>query len=510
MNTDNRNDFSGQTQTVIRGAFVNLIGNVGKFSHFGFDLVAARLMGQQVFGYYSTTWLILHLSFIVCYFGAHRLIIDAVVRSKAERSDELYRVVLAYLFLSFTLSFLLVAGIYLFAGDIARALDKPPIEEYLKIVVWSAPFYCATTIFLSATRGLKIMRFWVIIRMGFEPFSDFVMISFFFFALNLLTAPFLAKVVSFFLGACLSLYIFQKYFSQGNIFKSFPDRTIWKRILSFGFPVMSADFLSVVTLRLDIIPLSILAAAPQVAIFQVILNIGNIMRNLPQAIDPIMMPLVVEMKIKNDMRGLENTYATLIRVGLFLSFGFFILISLFGDLLLSVYGAGFTTGAFALIIVVFGIMINVTFSSIEPVLVMSGYAYLNLFNNLFFVTINLIIDFLLIPSYGILGAAVGSLSASLLTSALQVTEIYVVLKLRPLRWSLLLIVVYGFLFLAVFSALEYSLSGLPHFIVYRSMEVLVCTSLYLFTGWKWFFTLEERALFRGVIKFPLKKGAREL
>ncbi len=483
-----------------RGAFVNLIGNIGKFSHFGFDIVAARVMGQNIFGYYSTTWLILHLSFIVCYFGAHRLIIDAVVRSKAEKNDDFYRSVLAYLLLSFTLSLLLVAGIHLFAGDIARALDKPPIEDYLKIVVWSAPFYCSTTIFLSATRGLKIMRFWVIIRQGLEPLSDFLMISFFFFVLHSYAAPFWAKVVSFLVGSCLSLFIFHKHFPALGIFRRWPSRKIWKRILTFGFPVMCADFLSIVTLRLDIIPLSILVPAAQVAIFQVVLNIGNVMRNLPQAIDPILMPLVVEMRLKNDTRGLENIYSTLIRVGLFLAFGFFILISVFGDMLLSIYGNDFTSGFLALILVCFGIMINVTFSSVEPILVMSGFPYVNLFNNLLFVATNLILDFWLIPVYGILGAGIGSLCASLLTSAVQIFELYVLLRLRPLHWSLFVIVIFGFLFFVLFRAMDHLLQGLPYPFIYRSVEFVLYIALYLLTGWKWYLTGEERVMFGGIFK----------
>lgn len=489
-----------ETREVARGAFVNLIGNLGKFSHFGFDIIAARAMGQHVFGYYSTTWLIMHLSFIVCYFGAHRLIIDFTVKSRDNESDVFYKGVLAYLILSFVLSSLLVVSVYLFAHDLASALDKPPLENYLKIVVWSAPFYCATTILLSATRGLKIMKLWVLVRTGLEPLSDFLMISLLFFVLGLYSAPFYAKVISFTFGCAVSLYLFNKHFSIKKIFASRPDRDLWKRILSFGLPVMSADFLSIVTLRLDIIPLSILVPSAQVAIFQVILNISNVMRNLPQAIDPIMMPVVVELKHRGDMRALENIYAVLIRAGLFLSFGFFVLVSIFGDLLLSVYGNDFLSGAGALILVCFGIMIHTAFSSIEPILVMSGFPYLNLFNNLFFVAVNLMIDFWLIPSYGIYGAAVGSLSASLLTALLQVAQLYLVLKLRPLRWSLFKILMFGALFFVFFKGIEFAVSDFAYLQFLRLFFAVLYIPLYLWVGWKGYLTKDERELFAGMFR----------
>jgi O-antigen/teichoic acid export membrane protein len=257
VNSVHNKSFPKETREVARGAFINLIGNLGKLSHFGFDIIAARAMGQHIFGYYSTTWLIMHLSFIVCYFGAHRLIIDFTVKNRDEDNDDFYKGVLAYLILSFLLSAILVILIYLFAHDIAVALNKPPLEKYLKIIVWSAPFYCATTILLSATRGLKIMKLWVLVRTGFEPLSDLVMISSLFFIFSMSSAPFYAKVISFTLGTLVSLYVFNKHFSLRSIFASRPGKRIWKRVLSFGFPVMSADFLSIVTLRLDIIPLSL-------------------------------------------------------------------------------------------------------------------------------------------------------------------------------------------------------------------------------------------------------------
>ena len=489
-----------ETKEVARGTFINLIGNLGKISHFGFDIIAARVMGQQIFGYYSTTWLIMHLSFIVCYFGAHRLIIDYVVKHINKNDDELYRGVLSYLILSFLLSGLLVFMIYLFAHEIAYALDKPPLETYLKIIVWSAPFYSASTILLSATRGLKIMKFWVLIRTNFEPLSDLIMISSLFFLFGLLSAPFIAKVISFALGSMLSLYFFQKHFSVGHIFKFRPTFRTWKRIFSFGFPVMSADFLSIVTLRLDIIPLSILVPTAQVAVFQVILNISNVMRNLPQAIDPIMMPIVVDMRHRKDMQALEHMYSTLIRVGLFLSFGFFVLVSIFGDMLLSMYGGDFVTGAAALTMVCFGIMMHTTFSSIEPVLVMSGFPYLNLFNNLYFVIVNLLIDFLLIPTYGIYGAAVGSLSASVSTSIIQVMELYLILKLKPLRWNLLNIFLFGAVFYVIFKSIEYAANDFPFQLYIRLICFLIFVIAYVIVGWKWYLNPEERHLFSNMFK----------
>ncbi|MCB0831904.1 MAG: oligosaccharide flippase family protein [Bacteroidetes bacterium] len=486
-----------ETYEVTRGAFVNLIGNLGKFSFLGFDLVATRMLGQEIYGYYSTTWMILNLAFIVCYFGAHRLVIDFVAKSKARGDSEFYRAIVGCVLLSLVLSSLLVAAVYVFAFDIAQIFNKPPLAQYLKIVCLSAPFYCVTTIMLTATRGLKIMRVWVFVRQGLEPLLDFVLILSIVLIFGVSTAPFLARALAFGLGCIASIWFFSKYFSLRGLFGALPDINQWRHIFVFGFPVMLADFLFTVILRLDIIPLSLLVPAAQVAVFQVVLNIGNVMRNIPMAIDPIMMPIVVEMRHRGDLNALNDIYSALIRIAFLLCFGFFMLVALSGDLILSMYGSDFVTGNLVLVLVIGGLALHTVFSSIEPVLVMSGYPYLNLMNSVFFVTINLIIDFLLIPAHGLTGAAIGCFSASVLTSIVQILQFHFLLKIHPLSWSMLKPLVFGvgLLVLAKISELLFLESTF-----YRILVSLVMVLCYFLMGWRFFFRTSERQLLGGLMK----------
>lgn len=490
-----------ETQVVARGAFINLMGNLGKLSHFVFDIIATRVLGQAVFGYFSTTWLIMNLAFIVCYFGAHRLVIDFVVKSRTENDEEYYKGIAAYVYLSFMMSAFLVLFMQFFAGDIARWLDKPPLEEYLKIMSWSAPFYCLTTILLTATRGLKFMKFWVFVRNGAEPFLDLTFLCIIFFSFSVMAAPFYAKALGFTGGCVVSLYFFNKFFSFKKIFRFWPSFNIWKRVVSFGLPVMFADFLSIVILKVDVIVLSILAPAGQVAVFQIILNIANTMRNIPQAIDPIMMPVVVEMRQKQNYEALEKIYATIIHISFFLSTGFFVLNVLFGHLLLNIYGSDFVYGSTALMMTCFGIMLHTIFSSVEPVLIMSGFPYLNLFNNIFFVLVNLVIDFLLIPSHGILGAAIGCVTASALTAGLQLGQLYFKLKLRPIRWDNWLVAAFGGAFFLIYAGLDliFGRLGINNLTI-QIFSFISYLVLYLYFGWKWIFHDDDRLIFSTMLK----------
>ncbi len=486
-----------ESKIVARGAFVNLIGNLGKLSHFFFDLIATRMMGQQIFGYFSTTWLIMNLAYLICYFGAHRLIIDFVAKNRSENSDAFYRGISAYLILSWILSAWLVLFMHFFADDIAMFLDKPPVGQYLRIMSWATPFYCMTTIFLSATRGLKIMKLWVFVRNGVEPLSDLLAIMLLFFVLRLESAPVAAKATGFAIGFLASCYLYGKHFSFKTMLSSKPRWMEWKRIGSFGLPVTFADFLSIVILKVDIIALSIIGTAAQVAVFQVILNIANTMRNIPQALDPIMMPVVVDMRQQRNYSALETIYASVIRVSLFLSIGFVVLNLLFGHLLLGLYGEGFVYGTTALLLACAGIMLHTVSSSIEPVLIMSGYPYLNLFNNVFFVAVNLALDFLLIPHYGIAGAGIGCFVASAATAALQVGQLYRRVRIRPLRRDLWRVIAFAAAYYVVFGSV---LSIITSPLWFEIVLFVIFLITYVVLGWRWVFDDADRDTYSVIFK----------
>ena len=494
-----------EIKDVVKGTIVNLLSNLGKLSHLFFDLIATRFMGHEVFGYFSTTWLIMNLSFVVCYFGGHRLIIDFVVRGKAGDDEEYYRGIFAYVLLSFILSGLLVACIYLFAEDIAAYVNKPPLAGYLKIMVWSAPFYCVSTILLTATRGLKIMKLWVYVRNGVEPFVDLVYIAVMFFALSMFSAPIAAKALGFVTGAVFAVYFYGKYFSIRKIWERRPTGMIWKQILVFGFPVMVMELMSIVTLKVDLIPLSIMATASMVGVYQIILNVGNVMRNIPQSMDPILMPVVVSMRLKNDATALENIYVTLFRINIALSFGFFIMVALFGDMILLIFGEYFIIGTTTCIIACFGIMLNTVFSSIEAALIMYGYPYTNMAVNIFFVSVNLILDFALIPDYGITGAAFGCLIACCLTAVVQIVLTRRLLKINPFRWDFLNIIATGLLFWIVFAFIRFGLFSAGLDMIYAHAVLgAVFLPFYLYFSWKHLLLPGDREVFSGLFNNKLK------
>jgi O-antigen/teichoic acid export membrane protein len=169
---------------------------------------------------------------------------------------------------------------------------------------------------------------------------------------------------------------------------------------------------------------------------------------------------------------------------------------------MSIYGDAYVPGFTALAIACCGVLLHTLSSSVEPALIMSGYPYLNLINNVFFVVVNLVADFLLIPAYGLIGAAIGSLTASLLTATLQTVMLYRVLHVQPLAWHYVWVLLYGLVFLILFKLLHSVLgeAGLYDELAVRILLFGTYVVSYLVLGWKWVLHDEERKVFRSIIQ----------
>jgi O-antigen/teichoic acid export membrane protein len=99
--------------------------------------------------------------------------------------------------------------------------------------------------------------------------------------------------------------------------------------------------------------------------------------------------------------------------------------------LLHLFGRGFAGGASALAVLALGQLVNVGTGTVTGLLAMIGRARLSVLNSLFFLGLSLVLDFLLIPRWGILGAAIANASALAAVNLLRLVQVHHALGISP-------------------------------------------------------------------------------
>jgi O-antigen/teichoic acid export membrane protein len=190
-----------------------------------------------------------------------------------------------------------------------------------------------------------------------------------------------------------------------------PDAPGMIEMLRFSLPVSGSSLLNTLALRVDVLLLgAFVGRAPGVTlesfgVFCAAAEIAGGLRKVRQVFDPIFAPVAATRHVAGDRDALRATVAgpgRWVLAGQLPVVGFLVLAS---GAVLSIYGAGFRTGALWLALLAMAHAAN-SFAGLVETLLMIERPGLNFINAAITVAIQFLAGLLLIPYYGVIGAVV--------------------------------------------------------------------------------------------------------
>lgn len=193
------------------------------------------------------------------------------------------------------------------------------------------------------------------------------------------------------------------------------------RILLYSFPFLLITAKAVLFNNVDSIMLGWLADTKAVGLYSVAAKISLLTSFFLQISNSTISPKIAAMYSKKMIFEI-NLMVQRITFGLFV-FGiiFLIFIIIFGYDILLFWGDGFQEAYYILLFLTFGQFINISTGAAGLVLVMSGFEKLQARISIFFLLLNIILNFFLIYNYQALGAA---LATSIVVSLENITKVY--------------------------------------------------------------------------------------
>jgi len=151
------------------------------------------------------------------------------------------------------------------------------------------------------------------------------------------------------------------------------------------------------------------------------------------AVNVIFAPMISEMYGKGQLDRLEVVFKLVTKWIFLTSFPIFLLIVVFSEPILYLFGAEFSAGAPALRILSAGYLIDASVGSVGFLLTMTGRPNVNLINSIVLGIANLALIVFLTPRYGMLGTAVAVGAATAIINLARLGEVYHFLKIHPYR-----------------------------------------------------------------------------
>lgn len=285
------------------------------------------------------------------------------------------------------------------------------LAGYLKIGLPATVFASILFINSESIRALKKIRQYVFFKQIGLNMLAFLLVAIGFLFYKGKELPVIAYLTAMVIMAGVSFYYWKQLSRPPEISTEKEGPPGIKAMLSVSFPMLLASSLFFVINWTDTLMLGYLSTEANVGIYNVAYRIAAVTSIASFAVNSIAVPKISEAFSTKDFDSLEKTVKNSTFMIFWSSVPIVAIILLFPDFLLGLFGEEFTAGTYALLLIMAGQFISAFSGCVGQVLQMTGHQ--RVFQNIVFFAciLNILLNYILIPQFGIVGAAIASMAS---------------------------------------------------------------------------------------------------
>jgi len=370
-----------------------------------FNFISIRLLGSEVFGRFNYGFNI--IAFIMTFASAG---LNSGIMYFFPKNQGKY-ISFAFLF-NFLASILIAIITYIFADDI-----------FLKRMVPLIWVLSAQQLFLGIYSSRSRIKTYFNIQTILGKFITIgITVIFYYLGLrdtnNLILSTFIAGIISIIIHIIVNKDLFNKI-------------VVSKTLIIFSLPTLFSEIMFQIMSRIDAVMIGHMTNKTQVGIYIVAAQIATSTSVVLLIFNTAFAPKISHMYHNGQLKELKSLYCKATRIlGLF-SLITFIIILTFGHLVLSLYGAEYEIGYKVVVYRAIGQFINAGVGSVWLMLRMTGKTQYQVYGTMAGAILNIGLNYLLIPLYGINGAAIASMVVTIFMNLLGFILVINIFRVNP-------------------------------------------------------------------------------
>lgn len=419
-------------------AGITLVGSgVGAVLAFANEVLAAHFLGVAVYGLYALALMLAKVGEIVAVFGLPLSVLHylPVHLSRLQRGHALGTIIGAVMLpLVFGLGFALAL---LFAGEwvATDVFRQPQAGRFIATIGAAIPLLALADLLGNVARGFGRALPYIIIR-NITPALCYMSVLILLLvwhgsAIGAAYGYIAGIVVGVMLGVGFVAQLVRQHIGL-------PRPVIQVgRLYRYAVPVALNSVVSLVMVWTDLFLLGVFTDASTTGIYrgcmQIVFSFDLVWNACSAATAPIY-PVLLADRQHSEMQA---TYSSAVRLSTLLAVPIAMIIFTNSSDILGLLGPGFSTGGLALAILAGGQFIKVVFGNASVVLIVGGRQTLEAGNGAIGAGLNLILNVLLVPRYGLMGAAIATATSLIALGVLRAVQLRRVLALHTLDRSVL-------------------------------------------------------------------------
>ena len=308
-------------------------------------------------------------------------------------------------------SLILLCLLFLLADIVANVIyDVPEMTIPLRIFSVGIPFIVLMRIILQVYRGFNIVKPYIL-------FEDVIRNIVFILCIGivlLLNLQLTGVIGAFILSAIITFIIVIIYFKKKPPLEyktnsGSPEHSVLKELLVFSMPLFLVVILRHVTTWTDTLMLGYFVEVEEVGLYNGALPLAHLLPTFLGAVLFLYVPMTSELYSQGKIDDMTKSYQTISRWLLAVTLPFFLILAFSPGATLKIFfGAEYVVGLNALRVLCIGQLINACAGSVGVILNMTGHERYTVRGVGTAAAMNILLNFVLIPKFGINGAAVAT------------------------------------------------------------------------------------------------------
>jgi O-antigen/teichoic acid export membrane protein len=444
--TASKQTFQQNIVKTAKGGSISFAGRTFEYIiRFIFSILVARAVGAEQYGLYTLALTITPILSMLSLLGLQTGIVAFLAPAIRTRNDtRIWGIIQVCGGIPALLSIILGVTLFIFSVPVATlGFHDPRLIPLLQIVSVSIPLDAMGFIAYQIIISYQKPKYSVLANNLVLPITK-LFLTILFLALGMgVKGIIFAHVIASAIGLALIIYYVNSLFPLNRPITRAERNT--GMLLRYSLPVHLGWVLNTIRGTLETLVLGFVGLTTGVGIFAVASRLSSLGTMLFLSIGNISTPMIADFYNQGDLIQLNQLYQTTTKWVAMFNIPLFLTFVLFSKPLLSIFGGDFTNGSVALIVLSIGNLFYTGTGLGANILDMTNHTKFNSINSVIMVIVTISSDLLLIPHFGIIGAAIASSISTVIVNLVCLIEVFFLLRMQPYPRSIFKPVLAGFI-----------------------------------------------------------------
>lgn len=420
------------------GGGISFIGKIFEYAtRLIFSIVVARAIGVEEYGLYVLALTVAPIASMVALLGLQTGVVHFLSKAISEKDDQrIWGIIQVCAGIPGFLSILLGIVFQFLAEPIAiLGFHEPKLVPLFRVASLSIPLEALGFIVYQIIISYKKPKYSVLSNNIVMPLAKLILAAIFLVLGMRVFGVVLAHVIGSAIGLSLMIYYLNSVFPLRRPLQ--PATRQPGLILRYSLPVHLGWVLNTVRGTLETLVLGLVGLTAGIGVFSIAQRVSVLGSLLFNAMGSISTPIFAGYYHQREMGLMKNIYQTTTKWIVMFNFPLFLTFLLFGKNILSIFGSDFSSGATGLIILAIGNLFYTGTGLGATILDMTNHTKVNGMNSAIMIIITITNDLLLIPRWGVIGAATASALSTVIVNIVCLIEVLVLLKMQPYERGIL-------------------------------------------------------------------------